>query len=164
VVREAGVVIQDIGTPVPALLIAGIGMLLLLRSGRPGEPEGLLVAGSATVACALLKEIFGPTPVWTMLHPGSGANYPSGHVTFAAATIGYLGLCAWRHGLPRITALAVVLILCVGPERILSGVHTVSDIIAGYLLAGSWLILADLCVRSGYSVLPRVAVWGAGSG
>jgi len=163
VVRGCGRVIQAIGTPMPALLIAGIGLLLLYRRGRPGELEGLVVAASATAMCALLKTIFGPTPLWAHFHPGAEANYPSGHVTFVAATIGYLGLCAWRHGLPRISALAGALILCVGPERVLSGAHTVSDSIAGYLLAGSWLILADLCVRSGYSVLSRMAV-GEGRG
>jgi undecaprenyl-diphosphatase len=155
-VRDAGQVIQDLCTPVPALALAALGLLLLLRRGWPGEAEGLVVAGAATVACALLKTIFGPTPLWAMLHPGTVSNYPSGHVTFVTATVGYLGLCAWRHHARPISAIAAALILWVGPERVLSGAHAVSDVIAGYMLGAAFLILAELCAKSRFALLaPR---------
>ncbi len=146
--REAGAVIQYICSPAPALTIAAVGLLLLLWRGRPGEVQGLVIACLATPACALLKSMLGLEPVWATTYPHGAGSFPSGHVVFVTATIGYLGLCAWRRHMRWVSAVAVVLILWVGPERVLSGVHTVSDAVAGYLFAASFLVLADPGARS----------------
>jgi len=58
------------------------------------------------------------------------------------AVIGYLGLVSWRAGRPWLTALAALLIVGIGPARLVTGVHLVSDVVAGYCVGASWLILA----------------------
>ncbi len=159
--REAGYLIQLLGTAGVALAIVGVGLVLLLTRGSPGEAEGLLLASTAIIACELLKHLFGRTELSDLIVQGGLDSYPSGHVSFVTATIGFLGLCAWRHGARRTAYLAVALIVLVGPERVLSGVHTVSDVIGGYLLAGAWLALAEVCVQRKLWVLPRLR-WGMG--
>lgn len=70
-------------------------------------------------------------------------SFPSGHASGAAVTYGmlaYLWMRQWR-GPPLLLPVAIMLILVVGYSRIVLQVHYVSDVIAGYLSGGAWLIV-----------------------
>lgn len=130
-----------LGTPLPALLLAAITIAGLVRRGRRDEIIGLLIAACAIAANSVLKAVWGPTPLWLESGRG-GVNFPSGHTVFAAAMIGYVALLAYRHHHPRWGTLAVLVGLCMGPTRVFAGSHLPSDVVAGYLQGGAWLLAA----------------------
>jgi membrane-associated phospholipid phosphatase len=118
------------------MLIGTIGLLCLIgRSAAIGFTMSALVI----VWNALIKMAFGPVPFWA--HGRAGVNYPSGHMSWTAATFGYLAWIAldrrnyWQIG-P-----CVAVILAVAVERVMSGAHTISDLIGGFLLAMTWIVI-----------------------
>lgn len=81
-----------------------------------------------------------PDPV---AHAG-GQSFPSGHAQAAIVGYGVLVLVflpvlrgAWRR---IAVAAAIVMVLAVGFARVGLGVHYVSDVLAGYILGGAWLV------------------------
>lgn len=140
---EIDTAFDDLGTPPVAFFIVLVAVCALWRRDRRREAMGAVLACVVVVWSGLLKEICGPTPLWADAHY-SGSNYPSGHVAFVTAVIGYLGLLGRRHRQPEVVAVAVLLVVAVGPSRVISGAHLVSDGIAGYCLGAAWLILVWL--------------------
>jgi len=137
---------QDLGTPIPAIAIALVALGILIARGSRGEAVGLLVACGAVALNSFLKLVLGPSPAWVAAHR-TGHDFPSGHVTFVVAVIGYLGWVGWRHGRRWLAGLAAVVVVLVGPARVLTGIHLVSDVVGGYLLGAAVLILAVSCAR-----------------
>jgi membrane-associated phospholipid phosphatase len=73
-------------------------------------------------------------------------SFPSGHAGTVMVAYGGLALMAWRMRAMRwkvlIGAFSAILIFGVGFGRVYLGVHWPSDVIAGYLLGLSWLLIA----------------------
>lgn len=119
-----------------------MGLLLLFSSGLNGWTKGLLRQ---------------PRPYW--IDPSAGLDtevsfgLPSGHAMNALSLWGYLAL-AVRARRPRSAwpRLAVVLILCISFSRIYLGVHYLTDVLGGWLLAAP-LLWAYLRLK------PRAAPW-----
>ena len=76
----------------------------------------------------------------------SGVNYPSGHCAYAVAVFGYLAILGRRHRQLEVVAVSLLLLVGMGPLRLLTGAHLLSDVIGGYLLGGAWLIFSLLWV------------------
>ncbi|MDP9239784.1 MAG: phosphatase PAP2 family protein [Actinomycetota bacterium] len=81
-----------------------------------------------------------PDPV---AHAG-GQSFPSGHAQAAVVGYGVLVLVflpvlrgAWRR---IAVGVAVVMVLAIGFARVGLGVHYFSDVLAGYILGGAWLV------------------------
>lgn len=70
-------------------------------------------------------------------------SFPSGHAIAALALYGFLAYILCRlyptHA-KKIIVAAALIILFVGASRLYLGVHFPSDIVAGYLLGGLWLL------------------------
>lgn len=97
----------------------------------------VLGASLAVLANDALKAALGPTP----LAPDQTApNFPSGHVVYATAFFGSLGWLAWRRHQREAVAICAFAILAMGPARVLSGSHVLSDALAGYLFGAGWLL------------------------
>jgi membrane-associated phospholipid phosphatase len=92
---------------------------------------------AAVLANDVLKAALGPTP---LAPDPSEPNFPSGHVVYATAFFGSLGWLAWRRHQPEAVAICAFAILAMGPARVLSGSHLVSDTLAGYLFGAGWLL------------------------
>jgi membrane-associated phospholipid phosphatase len=76
-------------------------------------------------------------------HPGS-TSFPSGHLIFITLSIAVLMLCVGYRYLPRWArpigwALVAGIVLAVGLDRISTGTHWPSDVLAGILIATAWL-------------------------
>jgi len=97
----------------------------------------VLGASLAVLANDVLKAALGPTP---LALNQSAPNFPSGHVVYATAFFGSLGWLAWRRHQPEAVAICAFAILAMGPARVLSGSHVVSDALAGYLFGAGWLL------------------------
>jgi membrane-associated phospholipid phosphatase len=78
-------------------------------------------------------------------HPGS-TSFPSGHLIFITISAAVLMLCIGHRYLPpwaRPIGWAVVaaIVLAVGLDRIYTGTHWPTDVLAGILIATAWLTL-----------------------
>jgi undecaprenyl-diphosphatase len=128
--------------------------LLLLR--RRNWREALLIALVVLGVLALwelLKVIVDrprpPLPHLTQVESGS---FPSGHAADALATYGVLAYTLsrlTRHWWFRsaLWAIATALVLAIGWSRLYLGVHYLSDILGGYLLAIAWLSVVIILLR-----------------
>jgi membrane-associated phospholipid phosphatase len=158
-VRDFANFYQQLATPLVAIAIVAVALAVLFTRASLAETVGLLIACCAVPLNAILKLVLGPSPLWRTVHH-SGHNYPSGHTTFLVVVAGYLAVIAWRHERRWLTALAALLLIGVGPARVLTGIHLVSDVIGGYLLGGAMLLVA-LRVTGGATGAGARAVWSA---
>ena len=158
----AALVITDLGSPV-ATAAAGVicGALLCWRA-RSVVP-GVVVVGTvaaATLASTLLKTVVGRPrpPVELQLVLETDHSFPSGHVTGTAALLGMIAVCvgvgrsrivgAWLAGL------VIAGVLLVAVSRVYLGVHWLTDVAAGALLAAVFVtigaaVFGALNTRSG---------------
>lgn len=131
-----------LGNPIVACL--SVFAVWMLVDRHLGSRYGMLVfAAVGVVACnTLLKTIFGPTPLQVSVRGSfSAGNFPSGHVVYITSLCGLTGWFALARG-NRPTYLAMLLlILAMGPCRILDGAHWPSDVLAGYALGLAWTIV-----------------------
>jgi membrane-associated phospholipid phosphatase len=136
-----------LGTGTIAGVTVFVAFVILVRRYGRAVAAGLLLSGLAVAWNALLKHLFGPTRLFhhvfvTAPFPVVGGdNYPSGHVTYAMAIFGYIAVMARRRGALEVSVIAALLVLGMGPARILAGDHLISDVIGGYLLGAGWLLV-----------------------
>ena len=74
------------------------------------------------------------------------SSFPSGHTAAAVALYGCIAiLVLWIYGRRPATRVAVVVLCCVpvivGLSRLYRGMHYPTDVLAGALVGGLWLLL-----------------------
>jgi membrane-associated phospholipid phosphatase len=114
---------------------------LLLRRPRATALVILAVTGGELLQL-VLKRLFGrPRPsVFPPLEHIGNAAYPSGHALVSAALACALVAICWKsRWRALVAALAAVYVLGVGFSRLYLGVHYPSDVLAGWLLAATWV-------------------------
>ncbi|MCL2367450.1 MAG: phosphatase PAP2 family protein [Oscillospiraceae bacterium] len=130
-------------------------LLLILPTTRRkvGLPLALTLSASAILGPIILKNIFAieRPSVNQLIEPG-GFGYPSGHSMNALVFFGMCAILVLRYSKKKalrvgFTIFAVVSILLVGLSRIYLGVHTVTDVLGGYL-AGAAVLSAALLIEN----------------
>jgi undecaprenyl-diphosphatase len=146
-------VVTYIGTTVAQTTTAvGVTVVVVLalrwRLGRWHE-SGIFVAvmaGELLIflgVTAAIHEARPPVPRLDAAPPTS--SFPSGHTAAALALYGGIAVMAfWVYGRRRATAIAAVVLFLVpvyvGLSRLYRGMHYPSDVLAGALLGGLWLL------------------------
>ena len=131
----------------PALMLLSLVLLVIIRQRKYYVP--LLSNLAISVVLNLgLKDLFTrPRPVEiSALVQERGYSFPSGHSMAAAAFFGFLIFLVWRSQRCRttkrvLTAGLLVVIIAVGFSRIYLGVHYLSDVLAGFMASGVYLLL-----------------------
>jgi len=134
-----------------ALIILSIALFFIFKNKKYGllSLTNLIVV---TLINQMLKFIFvRPRPFEWMLIEETGYSFPSGHAMVSMAFYGMLVYLIWQTKISlnkkKIwTIVLSVLILLIGISRIYLGVHYVSDIIGGFTLSLSYLIIATSLV------------------
>jgi membrane-associated phospholipid phosphatase len=167
---EASLITARLGNPFTVAVAGLIGGALLAwraRSLRPGVVVIGTVAGAELARTAIGPVIYRPVTEAEIQavsqlsaedHP-----FPSGHVAGIGALLGIIAVCI-AIGRSRIvqvlaTVLAVAGVVIVAFSRLYLGVHWLSDVIGGALLAGVAVILGTvaLTTRCDQSVRARSA-------
>ena len=126
--------------------IASVGLLWLLGATRAAQ--GFAVVGAVVLTVVLLGdrtlgEIVGHT---TPGEESSELSFPSGHVFGTVVFYGFWGFLGFYYRLkpklliPMLTPI-VLINLAVGFSRMFELDHWPSDVAAGYLLGGLWLLV-----------------------
>jgi YegS/Rv2252/BmrU family lipid kinase len=146
------VVSQGFNTvPMAAYALLASGILLLRR-----HPRAAILVVISSVAVQVLTPVLKavvdrPRPVLAdpIVSPHN-ASMPSGHAAYIATAVTLVavlvGIFVRKRPIRRIiVAVGVLLALLVGLDRLLLGVHTLTDVVAGYALgAGVVLVAAAL--------------------
>ena len=154
--------ISDIATPI-AKGITQLGgavflivLTIILLISVKNKKIGLLISLNlmiSTLLNQLLKHIIQrPRPTEFRIIDESGYSFPSGHSMVSAAFYGFLIYLIYKkvknkylkYGL--ITMLTLLIIL-IGTSRIYLGVHYTSDVLAGFLISISYLIIFITAIK-----------------
>jgi membrane-associated phospholipid phosphatase len=124
-------------------------LFLRWRLGRWYESLILItaMAGELLIFLAVTQTVHRPRPPVARLDVAPPtSSFPSGHT--AAGTVLYVGimiLMLWIYGRRPATRVAAVVLCCipfiVGLSRLYRGMHYPSDVLAGALLGGLWLLV-----------------------
>jgi hypothetical protein len=111
-----------------------------------GAARTVVVLAVSGALNTTLKIVFhDPRPFWTDRtitghEPRATFGMPSGHAQGAAVAWGALGLWARR---PAVWAPVVLVVAMVGVSRVYLGVHSIGQVIAGWLIGVGLLVTAD---------------------
>lgn len=99
--------------------------------------------GGAAVITSILKLIFARDrpELWQVLEYESTYSFPSGHATLSfALALCIVALCwrtKWRW---HVVGTAILYVALIGFSRLYLGVHYPTDILAGWTVAGVWVV------------------------
>ena len=166
---EASLMTAWLGTPVTVAAAGLIGGALLAwraRSLRPGVVVVGTVGGAVLAETAISAVVYRPlTEAESQALPLMSAehhSFPSGHVAGIGALLGIIAACIAVGRSRIVQALLTVLVgagvVIVAFSRLYLGVHWLSDVIGGALLAGVFVILGTvaLTTRCDQSVPTRI--------
>ena len=138
-------IITNLGGVMWLILLSAI-LFLVIKNKK----IGLAIAGNsliATVLNLLLKNILQrPRPIEYRLIDESGYSFPSGHSMVSMAFYGFIIYLIYKYVKNKyvkytLITLLSILILLIGISRIYLGVHYTSDVLAGFLISISYLII-----------------------
>ena len=149
------------GTVLMTIYTVVLAVALLARRHRRAALWTIGVMLGASLTTYVLKRVFErDRPVWEdVIHELSTFSFPSGHASGIASLMGVASVLTLmlvrRRGLRRgLVAAWVLLALLVGADRILLGVHNLSDVVAGYAVGLAWVFAGLLA----YHPAPRSKV------
>jgi YegS/Rv2252/BmrU family lipid kinase len=121
---------------------------LLVRKHQRAAVWTILVMASAAATTTLLKNsVERVRPEWEdPVHLLDSFSFPSGHASGIASAAGVVivlaALLARRRDLRRgLQGVALALAALVGADRLLLGVHNLTDVVAGYAVGAFWVLL-----------------------
>jgi undecaprenyl-diphosphatase len=151
-----------LGNSLVVIALALLFAIYFYRKGFISRSFSLLVAvaGSALTTYAI-KHLVNRSrpPLADMLLVDTSPSFPSGHATVAMALYGFLIYLLWSYSITterakyskKIILLVIflsILIILIGASRLYLGVHYLSDVLVGYAIGLTWILLSRLIARS----------------
>lgn len=121
----------------------------------------LSAAGAAALITAVKLLIARPRPtIGDVVAVANGFSFPSGHSAQGVATYGALAWVVAYLATRRRTQIAawlaaIAVALLIGLSRMYLGVHWLSDVIGGYVLATCWLAVTVIAVTTTHRIRAR---------
>lgn len=137
--------ITNFGSAIILILIATI-LFVAIKNKRIGISIYLNLAVSATINFSLKNILQRPRPTEFRIIDETGYSFPSGHSMVSMAFYGFLIYLIYKNVKNKylkwtlITLLSLLIVL-IGVSRIYLGVHYTSDVLAGFFVAISYLII-----------------------
>lgn len=140
--------ITDLGgsSALVAVALVTTGLLWAHRRGHMIAPLWLTILGSQITTYAGKHVLARPRPEFVTEVAAVTPSFPSGHSTSAMAVYGFIAYIVARDLMTtrqrfEMIYWTAVLISLIGFSRMLLGVHYASDVAAGFLVGGFWLLL-----------------------
>ena len=141
----------------PAITVAvAVASVFLWAAGRRRDLAALWIVwlGAAATTWSAKYLISRGRPDFLDVASASSPSFPSGHTIMAMAVYGFLAYVLTRPLARRRDRIAVLastalLILSIGFSRIFLSVHFASDVIAGLLAGGVWLLVGIAVAERG---------------
>lgn len=136
---------------VPFLIALSVALFFIFKNKKYGLLSFMNLV-LVTLVNQILKFIFSrPRPFEWMLIEETGYSFPSGHAMVSMGFYGMLIFLIWKTDISNRakkiwTVILGILIFLIGLSRIYLGVHYASDIIAGFALSLSYLIMATAII------------------
>lgn len=147
-------VITQMGGAITLIFIT-IVLLLFLKNKKIGIAIAINL-GVATALNLLLKHIVQrPRPTEYIMISETGYSFPSGHSMVSMAFYGFLIYLIYRQVESKklkwgLIIMLLLLIIAIGISRIYLGVHYTSDVLAGFTISLSYLIIYTSIVKKLY--------------
>jgi membrane-associated phospholipid phosphatase len=109
--------------------------------------SGIVMVGTSATTTTMKLSFRRQRPQWDdSVHTLTSFSFPSGHASGIASGMGVVAvltlLYVKRKSVRRVVWTAgAALVVLVGADRILLGVHNLSDVLAGYAVAGIWIFV-----------------------
>ena len=121
-------------------------LLMAIKDKKKGFLIWINLASSALLNQILKHIIQRPRPDEYRIVDASGYSFPSGHSMVSAAFYGFLIYLIYKNVKNKYLKWGLIgglglLIILIGTSRIYLGVHYTSDVLAGFLIAISYLII-----------------------
>jgi membrane-associated phospholipid phosphatase len=142
--------IVHLANPVPFTITAvGVAVIALARRRLVLVAVEAFILLGANLSTEALKPLVGPHKTVVLGAAATSVDsFPSGHATAAMA----LALCTVivvpRRTRPVVAAAGALYSFAVGYALVLLGTHYPSDVIGGYLMSGTWALLALTVLRA----------------
>ncbi len=135
------------------LIGLSVFLLIVLKDKKIGIYSSLNLVISASTNFVLKQIIQRPRPVGHRLIDEKGYSLPSGHSMVSMAFYGFLIYLIYKKIKNKYVkyisiALLSILIVSIGISRIYLGVHYTSDVISGFLVAISYLIIFEHIINN----------------
>lgn len=128
-----------------------IAIYLYIKSSKK---QGVILASAILLTCILVKafkELFQRIRPLNQIIQETGFSFPSGHTTMAVAFFGLITYLFSENKSKKtkttISLISILMILLTGFTRIYLRVHWLTDIIGGFILGGTILLLSILAFR-----------------
>lgn len=134
------------------ILLVSLVLIIVFKNKKYGA-FALLNAISILILNILLKLIFmRDRPYDLMIITESGYSFPSGHAMASLGFYGFIIYLLWHFNITKrmkilFSIMLSILILLIGMSRIYLGVHYASDVLAGYMVSGAYLVLYITFIR-----------------
>lgn len=147
--------ITNIGGTITLITLAGVSLLISIIKHK--KEIGIAIVANLSISALLntvLKHIIQrDRPIGYRLIDETGYSFPSGHSMNSMAFYGFMIYLIYKFVKNKyikyiaITILSI-LIVSIGISRIYLGVHYTSDVIAGFLVSISYLIIYTNIIRN----------------
>jgi undecaprenyl-diphosphatase len=146
--------VTQIGGPVlTALVVAGVAWLAWRRRRRDALALAIVSTGGILLSngLKLLFQRVRPETATEFITRHSW-SFPSGHALNSMVSYGFLAVLVLERTRGRrqrmaVLAAAAILIGAIGFSRLYLGVHYLSDVLAGWVAGGAWLIASIFAYR-----------------
>lgn len=139
------------GTVAMTVYTAITAVLLAVRNHRRAAVWTVIVMLGASLTTYFLKNaVDRDRPVWKgAVHTLDSFSFPSGHSSGIASAAGVAliltAVLVRRRNTRRLVQIvAISLVVLVGADRLLLGVHNISDVVAGYCVGVFWVLIGTL--------------------
>lgn len=139
-------IITNLGSA-SCLIIITISILLFIKNKKIGK-NIIFHLLLALLLNQFTKIIFArPRPINISLIEESGYSFPSGHSMISLVFYGYIIYQVYKSNINKnlkliINTLLIIIILLIGTSRIYLGVHYITDVIGGFILATIYLLIS----------------------
>lgn len=154
--------ISDFATPIAkiitnfggamCLILITVAIFIFVKNKRIGIAVAFNLVIATTLNVILKNILQRPRPNEFRMIDETGYSFPSGHSMISMAFYGFLIYLIYKYVKNENIKLALISLLCllipaIGISRIYLGVHYTSDVLAGFLIAISYLIVYSNIVK-----------------